>query len=269
MIGIDASEVINHPNRAADATALYNARCISKKVYLEAMGYNENDLPPEDELNEQIGIAIRDGSYAKYGIPAVRANVETAPGDLETAPEQPDPATGGKNAPGPPAKKTDAGPGSGQDKAPNQNSGPGGANAGPAITASADQRTQELHALAQAGVRRGREMAGARVRSMTTGRNAKRCVDCYEAIKGVPAWNCSGRPPKHLWTGQAIGWRRCSKTQACRSNGRSRSARWLSSTPPARCTRRHQSRSLTDSPGCSHGCICRSSVADHGAPSAA
>ena len=189
VIGIDASEVINHPNRAADATALYNARCISKKVYLEAMGYNENDLPPEDELNEQIGVAIRDGSYAKYGIPAVRANVETAPGELETAPEQPDPATGGKNAPGPPAKKTDAGPGSGQDKAPNQNSGPGGANAGPAITASADQRTQELHALAQAGVRRGREMAGARLRSMTTGRNAKRCVDCDEAIKGVPAWN--------------------------------------------------------------------------------
>lgn len=189
VIGVDASEVINHPNRAADAAALYQARCLSKKVYLEALGYNENDLPPEDELNEQIGVAIRDGSYARYGIPAVRANVETAPGELETAPDTTvvDPATGGKAPPGPPAK-TDAEPASGADKPPNQNSGPGGANAGPAVTASASPRQEQLLAACQAAMHRGREMAGARLRSMT-GKRGVGCAECQESIAAVPNWD--------------------------------------------------------------------------------
>lgn len=189
LIGIDASEAINHPNRGADAASLYAARCISKKVYLEALGYNENDLPPEDELNEQIGVAIRDGSYAKYGIPAVRANVETAPGELETAPENDvaDPATGGKAPPGPP-KKTDAGPGSGQDKPGPQGPGPNATNAGTAVTASGDARAVQLLTLAEAAVQRGRELAGSRLRSKTGARGA-RCEECQELIRELENWD--------------------------------------------------------------------------------
>lgn len=177
-IGIDPSEVVNHPNRAADAKALYDARCIGKVVYLEALGYNANDLPPEDELNEMIGVVIRDGSYARYGIPAVRANIEPNAGDIESAQGGAattvnQPTSGSENEPGPP-------PGG---------SGPDATSGGPAVTASAgDERAQKILALSEAAVRRGREMAGARLRSMTTGRNAKRCVDCEQLIAGIPAW---------------------------------------------------------------------------------
>ena len=186
-IGIDPAAVINHPNRGADAASLYAARCISKKVYLEALGYNENDLPPEDELNEMIGVAIRDGSYARYGIPAVRANIEPDAGEIEGA--TPDPATGGPAAPGPPKTKTAAEPGSEQEKKPPAGgAGPDATNGGPAVTAAGD-RVSKLTTLAEAGVRRGRELAGARLRSMTTGRNAKKCAECEQALAGVPTWD--------------------------------------------------------------------------------
>lgn len=178
-IGIDASEVINHPDRGKDAAALYAARCISKTVYLEALGYNENDLPPEDELNEMIGVAIRDGSYARYGIPAVRANIEPNPGDIESAQGGAatvvnNPVTGSENEPGPP-------PG-----------GPGvdDTSGGPAVTAAAatDERALRILGAAEFAVQRGRELAGNRLRAMTGKRGAK-CDDCQAAIDGVANWD--------------------------------------------------------------------------------
>ena len=191
MIGIDPSEVINHPDRGKDAAALYAARCISKTVYLEALGYNENDLPPEDELNEMIGVAIRDGSYARYGIPAVRANIEPAAGEVEGAPAAGGATDAASTTPGPPKEKVSSEPGSESDPKPAGAQGPGGVNAGPGVTASAspDERTRELLAASQAAIHRGREMAGARLRSMTTGRNAKRCADCETLIAGIPTWD--------------------------------------------------------------------------------
>lgn len=176
-IGIDPTAVINHPNRGADAKSLYEARCISKVVYLEALGYNENDLPPEDELNEMIGVAIRDGSYARYGIPAVRANIEPNAGDIESAQGGAattvnNPTTGSENEPGPPP----GGPG------PNDTSG------GSAVTAAGDDRSLRLLALAEAGVRRGRELAGSRLRSMS-GKRGARCEECLKTIAGVPNWD--------------------------------------------------------------------------------
>ena len=192
MIGIDASEVINHPDRGKDAAALYAARCISKTVYLEALGYNANDLPPEDELNEMIGVAIRDGSYARYGIPAIRANIEPAAGEVEGAPANGGATDAASTAPGPPKDKVTAEPGSGSEPAaPKPGTGATGSNAGPGVTASAapDERTAQLLAASAAAVHRGREMAGARLRSMTTGRNAKRCADCEQLIAGIPTWD--------------------------------------------------------------------------------
>lgn len=175
VVGIDPSEVINHPNRGADAKALYEARCIGKIPYLEALGYNENDLPPEDELNEMIGVAIRDGSYARYGIPAVRANIEPNAGDIESAQGGAstvvqNPTTGSESEPGPPT------------------TGPGaeGTQGGPALTASA--RDAQLLATCQAAVHRGREMAGSRLRSMA-GKRGARCETCLEAIEGKPNWD--------------------------------------------------------------------------------
>ncbi len=177
MIGVDPAEVINHPNRSKDALDLFDRLLISGDVAREQLGYNDNDRMGQREKNEQAGLKVHDASLYLYDIPEVRANIEPEAGVVEGAPgpdgePATDPATGGKAPPGPPVQATEP-----------------PAASPPAVTASAEPRTQELLALAQAGVRRGRELAGARLRSMTTGRNSRRCVDCAEAVKGLAAWD--------------------------------------------------------------------------------
>ena len=180
-IGVDAAGAINHPDSAKDATTLYQARAIGKKVYREKLGYNDNDAMPEDELNEAIGVAIRDGSYAKYGIPSVRANIEPAAGDIASTTGEVDsnvvaPAPGSDSEQGPP-------PG-----------GPGAAagQGGPALQASAaSDREQRILGAADFAIQRGRELAGQRLRAWTSSRGPRdvRCQECQEKIDGVPNWD--------------------------------------------------------------------------------
>jgi hypothetical protein len=180
VIGIDPSEVINHPNRGQDAKTLYDARAISKSVLRDSLGYNDNDAPEDDELNEMIGVAIHDGSYAKYGIPSVRTSIEPAAGEIEspagTADEPPgNPATGSGSEPGPPA------------------GGPGvdDTSGGPAVTAAGVSREQQILGAAAFAVHRARELAGSRLRAMTSPRGPRdaRCDECQDAINGVPNWD--------------------------------------------------------------------------------
>jgi hypothetical protein len=180
-VGIDASEVINHPDRAKDADALYQGRAISKKVWRESKGYNDNDAMPEDELNEMLGAQIRDGSLAKYGIPQVRGGaIEPAAGEIES------PAGQSTEAPGTPVSGADT------EKGPPA-TGPGSkeSQAGPALQASAANREQQILGAAEFAVQRGRELAGSRLRAMTSARGPKekRCAECQEAIDGLPNWD--------------------------------------------------------------------------------
>lgn len=179
-VGIDPSAVINHPDRAKDADALYLGRAISKKVWRESKGYNENDAMPEDEVNELAGVQIRDGSLFKYGIPAVRGgSLEPAPGEVENA-------TGGSDeALGQPVSGADTERG-----APATGPQTGESQAGPALQASA-AREQRILGAAEFAVQRGRELAGARLRAMTgeRGPRDKRCADCQAAIDGVANWD--------------------------------------------------------------------------------
>ena len=201
-VGIDASEVINHPDRAKDADALYQGRAISKKVWRESKGYNDNDAMPEDELNEMLGAQIRDGSLAKYGIPQVRGGaIEPAAGEVES------PSGQSTDAPGTPVSGVDT------EKGPPA-SGPGGteAQAGPALQASAAARDQQILGAAEFAVQRGRELAGARLRAMTSSRGPKdkRCVECQTAIDGIPNWDVAAvlgdDQVAALSQGMAAGW---------------------------------------------------------------
>ena len=187
-IGIDPAEVITHPNRAKDAADAFDRLQISGKVYREVIGFNDNDAMSAEEKDERAGIEIHDGSLYKYGIPAVRANIEPSAGEVESAPgpggDVANPSTGGPNQPGPPKEKVSPAPSS---KEPNP--GADAAGGGPAVTGSAgDERVYQLLATCQAAVHRGREMAGARLRSMT-GKRGAGCAQCQEAIADVQNWD--------------------------------------------------------------------------------
>jgi hypothetical protein len=179
LIGIDPSEVINHPDRAKDADALYLGLAISKSVWRESKGYNDNDEMPDDERAEQIGVKVRDASLAWYGIPSIKAGgIEPSPGVIEntqgTQSEAVAPTGGSQAEPGAPAGGAPSGSES---------------QAGPALQASAAlSREHRILGAADFAIQRGREMAGARLRSLTGPRSGK-CDECQEAIAGVPNWD--------------------------------------------------------------------------------
>jgi hypothetical protein len=218
VVGIDPAEVINHPNRSKDALDLFDRLLINGEVAREQLGYNANDEMSQAEKDEQAGLKIKDGSLYRYGIPSVRANIEEEPGEVEgptptAAPgETTDAATGGKNPPGAPAPK--ASPPASKHV---PNAGPDATNAGPAVTASAavDAREARILAYADAAIHRAREVAGSRLRAMTSPRGPKdsRCEDCQRLIGGIPNWDVSAtlgaEQVKELTKGQATDWSLC------------------------------------------------------------
>lgn len=176
VIGVDPSEVINHPDRAKDAAALRAAGLLSDSVYREALGYNDNDAMDDLEYQHWAGIALKDASYFAYGIPSVRANIEPAPGDIESS-------TG--EVQGTDVTPVDQNP----DKVPPEPTEQP-SQAGPALQASAAlNREQRILGAADFAIQRGREMAGARLRSLTGPRGDKRCDECQDVIVGIANWD--------------------------------------------------------------------------------
>lgn len=180
-IGVDPSEVINHPDRAKDAATLHAAGLLSGKVYREALGYNDNDAMEDEEYQHWAGIQLKDASYFAYGIPSVRANIEPSEGDIESA-------TGEIQA-------TNVDPTAGQDvtKGPPANSS--AAQDAPALQASAVlnaqiDRNQRILGAADFAIQQGHTLAGAKLRSLTSSRGPvdARCVECQERIDGLPNW---------------------------------------------------------------------------------
>ncbi len=179
-IGIDPAAVIYHADRAKDAINLFDRRAISKEVLREETGYNDNDAMPQDEMDEQAGVAIRDASLYKFGIPSVRGGaIEPAAGEIENPQgATTEPATDVSGA------STEAGaPATGAPGAGRPDEG--------AITAAAVSREMRILGAADLAVLRARELAGSRLRAWTSERGPKnaRCAECQEAIRGLPNWD--------------------------------------------------------------------------------
>lgn len=84
MIMYDAADIINHPDRSKDAKDLHALMVIGDAALRDACGFDEDDAPTQDELNRMLGVAIRDGSLAIYGIPSIRGGtIEPRAGEVE------------------------------------------------------------------------------------------------------------------------------------------------------------------------------------------
>lgn len=86
VVAFDASAIINHPDRGKDAKDLHAAMALSDQALREATGFDETDaITDQAELDRRLGVQLRDGSIAIYGIPSKlgTGGIEVAPGDLE------------------------------------------------------------------------------------------------------------------------------------------------------------------------------------------
>jgi hypothetical protein len=150
LIGFDAADIINHPDRGKDALSAYNERAIGKRALRKYLGFDEGDAMPKDELAEEIGILTRDSSLAWYGTPSPRGGaVETGPGQIV---DSSDPIGSG----GPPEKQG----GEVEKTAPQ-----GGPPLDTDVVASA-ALVAKIAGAADLALLRSREAAGARVRSL-------------------------------------------------------------------------------------------------------
>jgi hypothetical protein len=167
-IAYDASAIINHPDRTKDAKDLYDAGVLSAEALRNANGFDETDAPDDAERNRWVGVKIRDGSLAVYGIPSLKAGgIETAPGVIEQG------DTGGGVTT--PADSAGTGP---PEAEPTVADAPNGV---PAARAAAGDRPELTGAMAVA-LERCRELAGSRLVS-----RAKGCEDCQPYVRDVPA----------------------------------------------------------------------------------
>jgi hypothetical protein len=169
VIGYDAAEIINHPDRGKDASDLYTARAIGKAAFRDAKGFDDADAPTPEELDEMIGVAVRDGSLAKYGVPSIRAGgLEPAAGEVEKAP-----AGGGTtDAPTGPTQGSDV------EKGPP----PGGPDAVISSAVVLDPLLGRVLGAAELAVEHARKTAGSKLRS----RANNGCAPCKELLADVP-----------------------------------------------------------------------------------
>lgn len=179
VVWYDAAAVINHPDRSKDAKDLYAQRAIGKRSLREANGFTDDDAPTDEELMEMIGVAVRDGSLALYGIPSVKAGgIEPEAGEIVTP-------SGEEGSP----EAAPAGPETAPEVAKEPPSGADG-NGDGATTASAVRATiahleREAFAARVMGAAdvaffRARDLAGARLKGY-----AKRDPDARKALDGV------------------------------------------------------------------------------------
>lgn len=169
LIAFDATDIINHPDRAADAKDLYDRVVIGKEALRKAAGFDEEDAPTEEERAERIGILTRDSSLAWFGIPSVRAGLEPDAGEI-TSPDGTSSADG--TTP----------PGSGETGSEAEK-GPPPAKDAPAkddALIGSSMKVARLMGAADLAVLRVREAAGSRLRSL-----AKKDPEALALIDGI------------------------------------------------------------------------------------
>ncbi len=69
VVTYDAAEILTNPDKGKDADSLYDRRAIGKKALRDAKGFEDNDAPDEEELEEMLAVALRDASLIS-GLPA-------------------------------------------------------------------------------------------------------------------------------------------------------------------------------------------------------
>jgi len=151
-IGIDPSDVVNHPDKAKDAKDDWDRGAIGYETLRDATGFNDDDAPTEEEFQIWLGLKTGDPSVALYGLPS--ASPASQPVD-ETQPTDQTPAG---VEPGPPS---------------------GAARVETTLAAM-------LMGGAEVAVERCREVAGAKIRSQTAKCKTTACTECASMIDGVP-----------------------------------------------------------------------------------
>lgn len=66
-ITYDATAVIVHPDRGADAKDAHRALVISDEALRDALGFDDDDVPSDEEYNRRVGVMLNDASLATGG----------------------------------------------------------------------------------------------------------------------------------------------------------------------------------------------------------
>lgn len=157
VIGYDAADIINHPDRVADAKALYDQGAIGAMKLREVAGFDDEDAPTLEEHDEWLAIKLRDRTFIldQGGTPAINKATDTTSLDV--------PAAKGTQTEGPPS----------EEKMQAEDSTL-------SLGASADPLLHQILAAADMSVERIRELAGSRIRG-----KAQRCEECRPLIDPV------------------------------------------------------------------------------------
>ncbi len=155
-VTFDPASVVNHPDRSADARELHDRIVISDEALRIANGFTDDDAPDEEEYKKRVGIKLGDPELAVTGDLPEPAPVPEALGGPALEAENPDGT--------PVDSAADA-----EKKIPNRED---------SVTEEKGKQDPTVTAAAAFGVTRGRELAGARVRSRMNGRSS--------TIDGVP-----------------------------------------------------------------------------------
>ena len=139
MVTYDAAEILTNPDRGKDAQQLYDRRAVGKKALRDAVGFEDEDAPTEEELDEMLAVALRDATL----LPGV----------------EPPPA-----AP-PPEQEPPLIPNDGEPPVPEEEPPP------------EQQASQRVLGAAEMALARCREVAGSRLRSKYRSRQELRVAD--------------------------------------------------------------------------------------------
>lgn len=89
VVGYDAAEIINHPDRAKDARELNRAGLLKGSVTLESAGFNpDTDTMTGDEYEAWLAIQMRDKTFLLEGETSGGTPVTQARPESETAPSE-------------------------------------------------------------------------------------------------------------------------------------------------------------------------------------
>lgn len=91
VVGYDAADVINHPDRAKDAMSVYDRGGLSRATLREVTGFGDDDAPSEEEHQEWLAVQFRDplslpetdGGGSPAGPADNASDVEEAPPAVE------------------------------------------------------------------------------------------------------------------------------------------------------------------------------------------
>lgn len=91
VVFYDASDLLTDPDRGKDANDLYDRRAIGKKALRDAKGFEDEDAPTEEELDEMLAVALN--STELLGIEAPAPVIQAVPTVDDEEPADAEPET--------------------------------------------------------------------------------------------------------------------------------------------------------------------------------